>query len=200
MAFDKEYDYIFKLLIIGDSHVGKSSLLLRLSDNNFDPDFNTTIGIDFKIKMIELEDKIIKLQIWDSAGQDRFRTITTMYYRNSNGVIIMYDVTERTSFQNIEIWLQELEKYAHKDIPKIIVGGKTDLKNDRKVSYEEAREYADSLNIPYIETSSKEDKNIDETFELISKEIKRLHKNFKNINIKLKDEKNRNCFVCEKCY
>lgn len=200
MALTKDYDYLFKVIVIGDSCVGKSSLLLRLVDKEFDPDFNATIGIDFKIKILNLEDKIIKLQIWDSAGQDRFRAITTMYYRNSDGVILMFDVTNRNSFENIISWLHELDKYAPSNIPKILIGGKADLKLERHISYEEALEFADYWNIPYIETSSKDGKNIDESFKLISKEIKSAKKTLECDKDKVKIKNNRkNCFLCNVC-
>ena len=101
MAFDKDYDYIFKLLIIGDSHVGKSSLLMKYVDDNFYENFDTTIGVDFRLKHVDIDDKIIKLQIWDSSGQCRFKSITTLYYKNCHGIMVVFDLTDRNLLNNI---------------------------------------------------------------------------------------------------
>lgn len=199
MPLIQNYDYLFKIILIGDSGVGKSSLLLRLVDMEFDPEFNATIGVDFKIKNLSIDDKIYKLQIWDSAGQDRFRSITTMYYRNCDGVILMFDVTDKKSFNNIISWLCEIEKHSKPGIIKILVGSKSDLKYERKVSYEEAREFADNFNISYIETSSKDNKNIEESFILLCKEIRPFYKKIEKDNIKLDTEKSKSCFLCNKC-
>ncbi|WBY58514.1 ras-related protein Rab-1B [Plasmodium yoelii yoelii] len=106
------YDSLFKILLIGDSGVGKSCLLLRFADDTYTDSYISTIGVDFKIKTIEIDDKIIKLQIWDTAGQERFRTITSSYYRGAQGIIIVYDVTDRDSFNNVKNWIIEIEKYA----------------------------------------------------------------------------------------
>merc|ERR1712139_210872 len=120
------YDYLIKLLLIGDSGVGKSCLLLRFSDDSFTPSFITTIGIDFKIRTIELDGRRIKLQIWDTAGQERFRTITTAYYRGAMGILLVYDVTDEESFANINTWMHAIKQHASDSVNKVLLGNKAD--------------------------------------------------------------------------
>ncbi len=168
---DTEYDYLFKIIVIGDSCVGKSSILLRFTDNDFTESFISTIGIDFKIKTINIDNKIIKLQIWDTAGQERFKTITSSYYRGANGIIIVYDVTNRKSYTNIIKWLGEIEKYTRNDTITLIVGNKCDLESTRVVEYKEAYEFANQFCIPYTETSAKTSINITNVFTTMSSEI-----------------------------
>eukprot|EP01083_Nonionella_stella_P004037 11614_1 len=167
-----EYDYLFKFLLIGDSGVGKSSLMLRFSDDAYDHAFITTIGVDFKLKTMELDNKTIKLQIWDTAGQERFKTITRSYYRGANGIIVVYDVTDKESFDNIREWLFEVDRYASDDVSILIIGNKSDLSDKREVCYDAAKSFADELNIAYIETSAKEAYNVDMAFRQIAKSIK----------------------------
>eukprot|EP01027_Heterolobosea_sp_BB2_P006112 GEZU01009267.1.p1 GENE.GEZU01009267.1~~GEZU01009267.1.p1 ORF type:complete len:171 (-),score=18.98 GEZU01009267.1:492-1004(-) len=126
-ARNAQYDYLIKLLLIGDSGVGKSCLLLRFSDDSFTTSFITTIGIDFKIRTIELDGKRIKLQIWDTAGQERFRTITTAYYRGAMGILLTYDVTDEGSFANVRNWMKNIEQHATENVNKILLGNKCDL-------------------------------------------------------------------------
>jgi Ras-related protein Rab-8A len=128
-----DYDYLIKLLLIGDSGVGKSCLLLRFSDGSFTTSFITTIGIDFKIRTIELDGKRIKLQIWDTAGQERFRTITTAYYRGAMGILLVYDVTDESSFNNIRNWIRNIEQHASDNVNKILVGNKADMDESKRV-------------------------------------------------------------------
>ena len=142
-----EYDYLFKLLLIGDSGVGKSCLLLRFADDTYTQSYISTIGVDFKIRTIDLEGKTVKLQIWDTAGQERFRTITSSYYRGAHGIIIVYDVTDKESFNNVKHWIQEIDKYAADGVKKLLVGNKCDLASKKVVSHDEAKELADSLGI-----------------------------------------------------
>ncbi|KAJ1916582.1 Ras- protein Rab-1A [Mycoemilia scoparia] len=167
-----EYDYLFKLLLIGDSGVGKSCLLLRFADNTYTDSYISTIGVDFKIRTIELDSKMVKLQIWDTAGQERFRTITSSYYRGAHGIIVVYDVTDKESFNNVKSWLQEIDKYAAEGVHKYLVGNKSDLQDKRQVTTEEAKEFADSLGISFIETSAKESENVDEAFVSLARQIK----------------------------
>ncbi|XP_073950862.1 ras-related protein ORAB-1-like [Choristoneura fumiferana] len=122
-----EYDYLFKLLLIGDSGVGKSCLLLRFADDTYTESYISTIGVDFKIRTVELDGKTIKLQIWDTAGQERFRTITSSYYRGAHGIIIVYDCTDQDSFSNVKQWLEEIDRYACDNVNKLLVGNKCDL-------------------------------------------------------------------------
>ncbi|CAM0905613.1 unnamed protein product [Alopecurus aequalis] len=122
-----DYDHLIKLLLIGDSGVGKSCLLLRFSDDTFTTSFITTIGIDFKVRTVELDGRRVKLQIWDTAGQERFRTITTAYYRGAMGILLVYDVTDESSFNNIRNWIRNIEQHASDNVNKILVGNKVDM-------------------------------------------------------------------------
>ena len=159
-----EYDLLFKILIIGDSGVGKSCLLLKFTDRYFNDSYISTIGVDFKIQTIQLNNKIIKLQIWDTAGQDRFKTITTSYYRGSHGIVIVYDITDKESFLNVRNWLAEVHKYASDNVKILLVGNKCDLEKDRQVSIQEGQELANKLNIPFIEASAKDSTNVQQLF------------------------------------
>ncbi|VEU23020.1 DEKNAAC104082 [Brettanomyces naardenensis] len=167
-----DYDYLFKLLLIGSSGVGKSSILLRWTDSRFSKFYVSTIGVDFKIKTIQLDGKTVKLQVWDTAGQERFRTITSSYYRGAHGIIIVYDVTDQESFNDVNQWLQEIDRYATSGVQKLLVGNKCDLADKRVVDYAVAKEFADSRGIPFIETSAAEDTNIEQAFLLMAKQIK----------------------------
>ncbi|WFD00041.1 ras GTPase [Malassezia yamatoensis] len=167
-----DYDYLFKLLLIGDSGVGKSCLLLRFADDTYTESYISTIGVDFKIRTIELEGKTVKLQIWDTAGQERFRTITSSYYRGAHGIIVVYDVTDETTFTNVKQWLQEIERYACEGVNKLLVGNKADLTSSKQVEYESAKQFADQLNIPFLETSAKDATNVEQAFLTMAKQIK----------------------------
>ena len=172
-TMNPEYDYLFKLLLIGDSGVGKSCLLLRFADDTYTESYISTIGVDFKIRTIELDGKIIKLQIWDTAGQERFRTITASYYRGAYGIIVVYDVTDQKSFNNVKQWLQEIDKLACENVNQLLVGNKCDLTNKKVVDYTSAKEYADQVGIPFLETSAKNATNVEQAFMTMAAEIKR---------------------------
>ncbi|XP_037446182.1 ras-related protein RIC1-like [Triticum dicoccoides] len=167
-----EYDYLFKLLLIGDSSVGKSCLLLRFADDAYVDTYISTIGVDFKIRTVELDGKSVKLQIWDTAGQERFRTITSSYYRGAHGIIIVYDVTDRESFNNVKQWLSEIDRYASDSVCKLLVGNKCDLVDSKVVDTEEAKAFAESLGMNFLETSAKEAINVETAFLTMSSEIK----------------------------
>ena len=164
MAFNQDYDYLFKTLIIGNSCVGKSNILLRFSENVFHESFLPTIGVDFKIKNVDVNDKLVKLHIWDTAGQERFKTITATYYKGAHGIILVYDITDRQSFQDIDNWLGEIQTHANPNVAKLLIGNKCDLENERAVSAQEGKEYAESLGMNFLETSAKNKINIEETF------------------------------------
>ena len=166
---DKEYDHLFKLLIVGNSAVGKSALLMRYADGTYDASYITTIGIDFKVRTIEVEDKRVKMQIWDTAGQERFRTIGTAYYRKTHGVIVVYDVTSRESFSNVERWLSEIKQNCETTPTVVLVGNKDDDPNSKKVGSDEANEFARKMEIPLFETSAKENINVEEMFYQVAK-------------------------------
>lgn len=155
---------LFKLLLIGDSGVGKSSLLHRFADDIYTDSYISTIGVDFKIKTMSVGDKMVKLQIWDTAGQERFRTITSSYYRGAQGIIVVYDITDVDSFNNVKQWLSEIDRYASENVDKLLVGNKSDLEPARQVTKAMAEEFAESLQVKCIETSAKESSNVDDAF------------------------------------
>merc|ERR1711991_996868 len=167
-----DYDLLFKLLSIGDSGVGKSCLLLRFADDTYTESYISTIGVDFKIRTIQVEGKTIKLQIWDTAGQERFRTITSSYYRGAHGIIVVYDVTDQTSFNNVKQWLQEIDRYACDTVNKLLVGNKCDLVSQKVVDFHTAKEFADQLGIPFLETSAKNATNVEDAFVTMTREVK----------------------------
>jgi len=164
----KDYDHLFKLLIIGDSGVGKSSLLVRFADNHFSGNYITTIGVDFKIRTIEINGERVKLQIWDTAGQERFRTITSTYYRGTHGVIVVYDVTSGESFANVKRWLHEIDQNCDV-VNRILVGNKNDDPERKVVVTEDARRFADQMGIQLFETSAKDNINVEEMFRAVTK-------------------------------
>jgi len=172
-AMAQEYDYVFKLVLIGDSGVGKSCLLLRFADDTYTESHISTIGVDFKIRTIQLEGKTIKLQIWDTAGQERFRTITSSYYRGAHGIIVVYDTTDADSFEHVKTWLHEIDRYASENVNKLLVGNKSDLTSKRQVEFDTAKEFADSVSITFLETSAKNATNVEGAFMEMASEIKK---------------------------
>ena len=183
MAQKPSYDYLFKLLLIGDASVGKSSLLLRFTDDTFDQHLQSTIGVDFKVKHLTLNGTKLKLTIWDTAGQERFRTLTSSYYRGAQGVLMVYDVTKRESFCNLRNWLEEVRVYSStangSTVVKVLVGNKLDMlapdcggtgTAERAVPKEEAEKYAEENGMMFLETSAKSNEFVKEAFtELVAK-------------------------------
>jgi len=169
---DNAFDMQIKLLMIGDSGVGKTCLLLRYANDSFSPTFITTIGIDFKIKNIQLDGKWIKLQIWDTAGQERFRTITTSYFRGAQGILLVYDVTDRNSFISIRNWVAQIQMHADVNVNKILIGNKCDVQDHRAISYEEGDVLAKEYNIHFYETSAKQNLNVENAFLKIATDVK----------------------------
>ena len=157
-------EFLFKILLLGDSGVGKSSIILRYIENNFSQNLMNSIGVDFKLKNIEVKGKKVKLQVWDTAGQERFRTITTSYYKGAQAIIVVFDITDRDSFEHVKNWMADVDKFAKDGVLRILSGNKCDLEHQRKVSKDEGKELASKYGINYIETSAKETTNIDELF------------------------------------
>merc|ERR1711939_425450 len=173
---DQEYDYLFKMLLIGDSGVGKSDILWRYADDTYTDRFIPTIGVDFRIRTADVLGKTVKQQIWDTAGQARFREITSSYYRGANAIFIVYDVTHCESFRNVrQKWMHEVKKYATKGVTVVLVGNKADEAIEKRQVLEEAgQELADSFGIPFVETSAKSGRNVDDAFQTAALEV--LHK------------------------
>jgi Ras-related protein Rab-1A len=184
-------NFLFRILLIGDSGVGKSSILNRFSDDVFNANYSTTIGVDFRSKNIKIDHQHISIEMWDSTGHKRFRDITRSFYRKTNCVIVIFDLSFRQSFQNIKIWFEEIEKMAPKDSIKILVGNKLDL--DREISVEEINDYVRKTNIKYIETSAKDNTNIQE---LINVTVEELLNNKLDGTISLTEKKS----LCNKCF
>nr|CAD1838785.1 unnamed protein product [Ananas comosus var. bracteatus] len=161
-----EFDYLFKLLLIGDSGVGKSSLLLRFTSDSFD-DLSPTIGVDFKVKMVNIGGKKLKLAIWDTAGQERFRTLTGSYYRGAQGIIMVYDVTRRDTFTNLsDVWAKEIDLYStNQDCIKMLVGNKVDKESERVVTKKEGMDFAREYGCLFLECSAKTKVNVEQCFE-----------------------------------
>merc|ERR1712038_157822 len=167
----RDYDHLFKLVLIGDSGAGKSYLLLRFADDAFTDSYITTIGVDFRFKTIPVEKKTIKLQIWDTAGQERFRTITSAYYRGADGIVLVYDTTNRESFLHVDDWLNEVNRYVNENTCKILIGSKCDMADERQVSTEEGKKKAEELGIAFIEASAKDATNVEPAFTMMSAEL-----------------------------
>ncbi|KAG8039872.1 hypothetical protein G9C98_000601 [Cotesia typhae] len=164
-AADQNFDYMFKLLIIGNSSVGKTSFLFRYADDSFTSAFVSTVGIDFKVKTVFRHDKRVKLQIWDTAGQERYRTITTAYYRGAMGFILMYDITNEESFNSVQDWITQIKTYSWDNAQVILVGNKCDMEDERVVSFERGKQLAEQLGVQFFETSAKENINVKAVFE-----------------------------------
>ena len=152
---------------------GKSCLLLRFADDAFTESYISTIGVDFRFRTVKVDGKTVKLQIWDTAGQERFRTITSAYYRGADGIIMVYDVTSTESFEHVSDWLTEVNRYANEGTCKLLVGNKCDME-DKVVTTETAKDYADGLGIPFLETSAKNATNVEEAFLTMAGELIRL--------------------------
>ena len=163
-------------LLIGDSGVGKSCLLIRFADDSFNTSFITTIGIDFKVRTVSLDGRRVKLQIWDTAGQERFKTITTAYYRGAMGILLVYDVTQERTFGSIDNWLKAIEQHASASVNKLLIGNKADtagpLVEKRAVERQRGQALADKHKMSFFETSAKESSNVDQAFLSIARDIK----------------------------
>jgi Ras-related protein Rab-1A len=170
---DKKYDYIFKLILIGSSGVGKTSILQRYIQKIFNDDYTCTIGVDFFMKSMKIDDKLIKLQLWDTAGTEKFKSITTGYYRGANAAFIVFDLTSRKSFESVSEWIENYYKYSNPDYERhvILIGNKSDLKNERIITEDEIDDFVKLNKIKYFETSAKNGENIDECFLFIAEKL-----------------------------
>jgi small GTP-binding protein len=172
-ANGQEYDYLYKVVLIGDSGVGKSNLLSRFTRNEFNLETKSTIGVEFATRSIQADGKTIKAQIWDTAGQERYRAITSAYYRGAVGALLVYDIAKNVTFKNVERWLTELRENAAPNIVIMLVGNKSDLRHLREVPTETAKEFAEKNTLSFIETSALESTNVELAFQNILTEIYR---------------------------
>ncbi|CAA2969648.1 ras-related protein Rab11C-like [Olea europaea var. sylvestris] len=168
---DQEYDYIFKIVLIGDSGVGKSNILSRFTRNEFCLESKSTIGVEFATKNLQIEGKTVKAQIWDTAGQERYRAITSAYYRGAVGALLVYDITKRQTFDNIQRWLRELRQHADSNIVIMMAGNKSDLNHLRAVADNDGQTLAETEGLSFLETSALEAYNVDKAFQSILTEI-----------------------------
>ena len=177
-------DSVYKVLILGDSSVGKTCFLLKYTDKVFNEVYMSTIGLDYRLKTLTLKDgKKVKLQIWDTAGQDRFRTITKNYYKGAHGIILIYDVTNTDTYDNVENWISQIKEEASPNVVIYLVGNKVDMEDKRKVSTEDGQKIADANNLPFIETSAKSDININETFDNLVEKMDSVFSNLEKNNL-----------------
>mmetsp|Transcript_24235 Transcript_24235/g.43095 ORF Transcript_24235/g.43095 Transcript_24235/m.43095 type:complete len:214 (-) Transcript_24235:1757-2398(-) len=168
---NEDYNFLFKIVLIGDSGVGKSNLLSRYIRNEFNLESQATIGVELATKTIEHEGKKIKAQIWDTAGQERYRAITSAYYRGAYGALVVYDVSKRGTFTNVERWLQEIRSHCNQEMQIVLIGNKADLTYLREVSMEEGAEFARKQAISFLETSALERHNVDAAFSVLLTKI-----------------------------
>ena len=208
---EEDYDTIFKIVIVGDSGVGKTNLITRYLKNDFKPETKATIGVEFSDKKYIYKNKNIKIQIWDTAGQERYRSLTSMYYKGAKGAIFVYDISSKNSFENIDKWLIEMKKTADENIKIILIGNKCDLIEKREVKEDDGKIKAKDLNVPFMETSALNCINVEKAFNFLIEEIANLEINFEedfdfedfkdgknvnNINLndnEKKNQKNKNC-------
>ncbi|KAJ3286575.1 Ras- protein Rab-11B [Borealophlyctis nickersoniae] len=183
MSKDDEYDYLFKVVLIGDSGVGKSNLLGRFTRNEFNLESKSTIGVEFATRSIQVDGKTIKAQIWDTAGQERYRAITSAYYRGAMGALLVYDIAKHSTYENVNRWLKELRDHADANIVIMLVGNKSDLRHLRAVPTEEAKQFAAENGLSFIETSALDSTNVEMAFQKILTEIYRIVS-----DLSLKDE------------
>ena len=184
-----KYEFIFKIILIGSSSVGKSSILQRYIQKVFNESYSCTIGVDFFMKSIDVGEKSIKLQLWDTAGTEKFRSITTGYYRGANAAFVVFDLTSKPTFDCLSEWIENYYKYSNPDSEKnvVLIGNKSDLVNKREVAEEDIEKFAKDNNIMYFETSAKDGKNIDECFYFIAEKLVKQYENKENEEEKKKN-------------
>ncbi|XP_077102217.1 ras-related protein Rab-26 [Siphateles boraxobius] len=175
------YDIAFKVMLVGDSGVGKTCLLVRFKDGAFlAGSFISTVGIDFRNKVLNIDGVRVKLQIWDTAGQERFRSVTHAYYRDAHALLLLYDVTNKASFDNIQAWLTEINEFAQQNVVIMLLGNKADATHERVVKREEGEKLAKEYGVPFMETSAKSGLNVELSFTAVAKDLK--HKEMKDPN------------------
>ena len=198
---NEKYDQKLKIMVLGETRVGKTSLIRKYIKNQFGDNYLSTVGIDFQEKVIQVNDKLILLQLWDTAGQERFRDIAKNYIKSADGVLLVYDITSKQTFEKLDYWHKTLKENAHEHIKYIIVGNKCDLNEKREVEKESGEDFAKKNNIYFYETSAKNGINVNEVFQILTNEVIKVIKKYgrpnnKTASIVLKKnikEKKKNC-------
>ena len=183
---NRNYDYLFKILTVGEFNVGKTSLILRFINDTFIETYMPTIGVDFFYKILDIENKIIAAQIWDFYSSEQFKRLPLGYYRNVLGIIIAYDITEIKSFEKLKNWINDIKMYAHKKVRLVLVGNKCDLSN-RRITEEEGKKLADELDAKFFETSAKTGYNVNEAYNFLIRDIFDNYKDFEKNKIEIKN-------------
>ena len=169
-----KYDYLFKIILVGDQAVGKTSIVRQFTTGKFQQEYKSTIGVDFTVQTLQIDGKVVKLQIWDTTGQERFRSFTTGYYRNAHAALIVYDITSTESLLNCERWMNDVNMYSGHDIPNILLGNKCDKLSGRRVSTSDGERFALQHNMmTFIETSAKDGRHVDTAFYRLAQELSR---------------------------
>lgn len=179
------YAYLFKYIIIGDTGVGKSCLLLQFTDKRFQPVHDLTIGVEFGARMVTIDNRQIKLQIWDTAGQESFRSITRSYYRGAAGALLVYDITRRDTFKHLSRWLEEARQHSQSNMVIMLIGNKNDLEHRRQVTFDEGKAFADANGLIFMETSAKTAFNVEQAFINTAEKI---HENIESGEIDVTNE------------
>ena len=166
-----EYDYLFKLIIVGDTNVGNINIMSKYIKDQFNITSKSTIGVEFGTKILEIDNKKVKAQIWDTAGQERYKSITSAYYKGAKGAFIVYDITNKSTFESVDKWIKDLNSYGDKNLTMLLIGNKSDLEDKRIINKEEGEEKAKSFELGFIETSAYNGDNIDQAFDIMLKEV-----------------------------
>ena len=188
-------EFLYKILLLGDTSVGKTCFFMQYVDNTFHEVHISTVGLDNKVKDVQLDDKVYKVQIWDTAGQDRFRSITKNYFKGAHGIVLLYDITNKVSFENVRNWLKQIKEEVDDNVCIILVGNKIDLEDKRQVTKEEGENMAEEYGLMHFECSAKTGENIHESFnELLKKTVENFSKVVDNIQLRKSKKKNKkNC-------
>jgi Ras-related protein Rab-11A len=188
-SFDEDYDMIFKVILVGDASVGKTNILNRYIRDDFSIETKSTVGVEFGSKKLKIKGSNVKAQIWDTAGQERYKSITNAYYKGSKGSFIVFDISRKETFQNVDRWIGEIRNNADNDTTILLIGNKSDLEDQRKVSQEEAKSKAEQYSIAYMETSALQSTNIEKAFNTMMEDIHRKFTKKYNENLEHNKEK-----------